>query len=229
MKRFHCIALAALLSNSIFASADVAVFLDSLKRYGNDQTVQEHVFHEFLYITKPADIKLIKQSINNDTYTNNNKIDLAIILYKLDRENRNHWAKYLLRLLPKSRDEYGALLDIEERMFYILGTLTDHYLYTNDKTAIDRILLYWSFSDGCVSELFGPMYHKILLKKPVTFLNCVYQNHKHEMDDVLSNAIIESEQDTIIIKDAILILLERKLLDKKTAKEKLYFIRHYKQ
>lgn len=213
-----------LISSVAHAKTDVRSLLDSL-RVGTNVNFRTEVIKQLSSVKDPSDTKRIKGAIANETITLENRIDLAIILYSIDK-NKTHWAKLLVEILPKSSSIVYA---DNNRLYYVLEVLSSYYILSKDVAAIDYIVMYESFSDGAPAALFGPVYHKILIKKPYDFLSCIHKRHNKWMDQVLCGILIESRQDTVIIQRAFHQLHDKGLMEKSVVDAKIRFMRQYEQ
>jgi hypothetical protein len=218
MERPHFLLVFLLISSVAHATSDVRSLLDSL-RMGTNVNSRTEV------ISQLSSVKRIKGAIANETTTVENRIDLAFILFTIDKD-KTHWAKLLIKMLPESS---GIVCADINRLYHVLEVLSNYYILSKDVAAIDFIVMYDSWSDGGPAALFGPVYHKILLKKPYDFLRCIHKRHNKWMDQVLCGILIESRQDTVIIQRTLQQLHDKGLMTENVVNAKIRFMRQYEQ
>ncbi|GEM_PF-5394285 len=226
MKNIILTIMFVLIGSKIFALNQIDCYIMKLEK---SDSLEEYIeaFKYLSNVTSKKDVQVIKSFYYREKGSRVNKIDLSLVLSKCDNKYSNHWIKELVRILP-SNDTLFRELKYDQRIENVLNALMEGYIKYENKSALCKLLVYDDFSDGWISELFGVIYHEILIKKPKKFVHYLC-NMKNENQDVLAFILNESINDSIVINTSCDSIIAEKRCKNKDAESIKYFITHYER
>lgn len=227
MKYITLMIILLLTINVAYATNDIPKLVDSLC-YSNNGNVRLEAFEKLTKIKSKKDIVIVKAVIKKSGISFENKIDLIMVLYKIDSK-KSYWFKCLLELLPKEESGFTILANDNNRIYYIIETLKTEYINTGNNKVLKYLLLYNKFVDDFAVEMFGPIYHDILAHNAVKFITYLCDQPKDTYEGVYSFIINESIEDTIVLQNTLSYLSNKKIRNKSIIKSMKYYIRHYEQ
>jgi hypothetical protein len=215
-----------LASGKLFALKKIDQYIEKLVK---SDSLEEYIdaFKYLSNVTDKKDIQVIKTFYYRKNITRVNKIDLMLVLNKCDKKNSSYWIKALVGILP-SKDVVFKELKHDQRIENVLNTLMEGYIKYENKSALRKLLVYDDISDGWISELFGVIYHNILIENPKKFVHFLC-NMKDENEDVLAFILNESINDTIVINTSCDIIIMEKRCKYEDAESIKKFITHYER
>ncbi len=166
-----------------FALADVGKGLKDLTVPTNSAK-QSEAFHNLMKTKKENDISRIRKYLDKKNLPESTKIDVIIILYNI-HPDKKHWSEQLYKYLPKTKDGFWSL-DNNYRLFEILNVLKKNVAVYEDETAWKYIRLYNGFSDGYISEAFGPIYEYLLKNKTDLFIKYLTHESLENIRDIVT-------------------------------------------